>query len=136
MNLQKLINGITIFTTTIIVLTIGIVYFVYNRNLSSPNSCSIPTPVFFCGTKNISENAQEGKHIFNSYCAACHKLDAKATGPALRSIDSVKFWKWITPKNVKIDTTKFEQLGIEYHQSYFVKELTKEDLENIYEYIR
>ena len=28
----------------------------------------------------------KGKEIFNTNCAACHKLDAKATGPALRGV--------------------------------------------------
>jgi cytochrome c551/c552 len=36
---------------------------------------------------------------FNSNCAACHKLDAKATGPALRGIaqkhDKEWLYKWI-----------------------------------------
>jgi cytochrome c2 len=27
-----------------------------------------------------------GKELFNANCAACHKLDAKATGPALEGI--------------------------------------------------
>jgi mono/diheme cytochrome c family protein len=28
----------------------------------------------------------KGKELFNANCAACHKLDAKATGPMLRGI--------------------------------------------------
>ncbi|WP_016990801.1 c-type cytochrome [Flavobacterium sp. ACAM 123] len=40
-----------------------------------------------------------GKELFNSNCAACHKLDAKATGPALRGIaqkhDKEWLYKWI-----------------------------------------
>jgi cytochrome c2 len=36
---------------------------------------------------------------FNSNCAACHKLDAKATGPVLRGIaqkhDKEWLYKWI-----------------------------------------
>jgi mono/diheme cytochrome c family protein len=41
----------------------------------------------------------KGKEIFNTNCAACHKLDAKATGPALRGVGAKyeKVWlhKWI-----------------------------------------
>jgi mono/diheme cytochrome c family protein len=41
----------------------------------------------------------KGKEIFNTNCAACHKLDAKATGPALRGVGAKyeKEWlyKWI-----------------------------------------
>ena len=136
MNLQKLINLTITFTATILILTIGIVYFVYNCNPSNQNSCSTPIPQFICGTENFPENTQKGKQIFNSYCAACHKLNVKATGPDLRTIDSVIYWKWLTPKSVKIDSTKLEQLGIDYHQRYFSKKLSKNDLKNIYDYIR
>ena len=41
----------------------------------------------------------KGKELFNANCAACHKLDAKATGPMLRNIAAKhhKAWlyKWI-----------------------------------------
>jgi mono/diheme cytochrome c family protein len=41
----------------------------------------------------------KGKELFNANCAACHKLDAKATGPALRGIaakhDMPWLYKWI-----------------------------------------
>ncbi|MCG2610841.1 c-type cytochrome [Flavobacterium sp. SM15] len=40
-----------------------------------------------------------GKAIFNANCAACHKLDAKMTGPALRGVadkyDKEWLYKWI-----------------------------------------
>lgn len=41
----------------------------------------------------------KGKALFNSNCAACHKLDAKATGPALRGVaerrEKAWLYKWI-----------------------------------------
>ncbi len=41
----------------------------------------------------------KGKEIFNTNCAACHKLDVKATGPALRDVaakyDKEWLYKWI-----------------------------------------
>jgi mono/diheme cytochrome c family protein len=41
----------------------------------------------------------KGKELFNANCAACHKLDAKSTGPALRGVSEKheKAWlyKWI-----------------------------------------
>ena len=44
-------------------------------------------------------DAAKGKELFNSQCAACHKLDAKMTGPALRNIigkhDKEWLYKWI-----------------------------------------
>jgi len=36
-----------------------------------------------------------GKALFNSNCAACHKLDAKSTGPALRGVKDRHEMSWI-----------------------------------------
>jgi len=40
-------------------------------------------------------DAAAGKALFNANCAACHKLDAKATGPALRGVASKYEMSWI-----------------------------------------
>ncbi len=46
-----------------------------------------------------SGDPAKGKVLFNTNCAACHKLDAKATGPALRGVVARHakpwFYKWI-----------------------------------------
>ena len=36
-----------------------------------------------------------GKELFNANCAACHKLDAKSTGPALRGIGDKHSMDWM-----------------------------------------
>jgi mono/diheme cytochrome c family protein len=52
------------------------------------------TPVVSTGGDPV-----KGKELFNANCAACHKLDAKATGPMLRGIsakhDMPWLYKWI-----------------------------------------
>lgn len=44
-------------------------------------------------------DAVKGKELFNANCAACHKLDAKSTGPALRNVadkyDREWIYKWV-----------------------------------------
>ena len=44
-------------------------------------------------------DAALGKQLFNANCAACHKLDAKSTGPALRGVankyDKEWIYKWV-----------------------------------------
>jgi mono/diheme cytochrome c family protein len=40
-------------------------------------------------------DAAKGKELFNANCAACHKLDAKSTGPALRDVISKHDISWI-----------------------------------------
>jgi mono/diheme cytochrome c family protein len=41
----------------------------------------------------------KGKELFNANCAACHKLDAKSTGPALRGVadkyEMAWLYKWV-----------------------------------------
>ena len=47
----------------------------------------------------FAQDAAKGKELFNTNCAACHKLDAKATGPALRGVaakyDKEWLYKWV-----------------------------------------
>jgi len=48
-----------------------------------------PIPQSFCGNgigMEQSQDNQKGKAIYNANCAACHKLDAVSTGPALRNV--------------------------------------------------
>lgn len=82
----------------------------------------------------FAQDPAKGKEIFNANCAACHKLDAKATGPALRGVadkyDKEWLHKWIKnsadliksgdatavkvfEENGKIPMTAFPQLSAE-----------------------
>ena len=40
-------------------------------------------------------DAAKGKALFNSNCAACHKLDGKSTGPALRGVADRRDRAWL-----------------------------------------
>ena len=40
-------------------------------------------------------DAAAGKALFNAQCAACHKLDAKMTGPALRGVTEKQSSEWL-----------------------------------------
>ena len=52
-----------------------------------------------CRQQAGAGDAVAGKALFNANCAACHKLDKKATGPALRGVaekyDKEWLYKWI-----------------------------------------
>lgn len=96
-------------------------------------SCHIPVPDF-CGTPNLSEDQAKGKEVFNSNCAACHKLDAKSTGPALRGVDSLVFVKWMINKNYKIDSTKIERLGLDFHRTKFTEYVQEKELALLIDY--
>ena len=43
----------------------------------------------------FSQDAAKGKELFNTNCAACHKLDGKATGPALRDVAAKYDKEWL-----------------------------------------
>ena len=57
------------------------------------------TPVAMAPAAAQGGDPVKGKDLFNANCAACHKLDAKATGPALRGVvarhEKAWFYKWI-----------------------------------------
>ncbi len=136
MNIEKkIIYRILIFSFVIITVIIGMTFYFSSDKKNENLSCGNKSQQFYCGTESTPAEKLEGKNIFNSNCAACHKLESKATGPALRSIDSLKYWKMMKQVNVNIDTTKSNKYGLEYHQSFF-HNLTKEDLENIYLYLK
>ncbi|WP_353776847.1 cytochrome c3 family protein [Winogradskyella sp. 3972H.M.0a.05] len=63
---------------------------VIHRNLASK---FFALGFIFLITISTSLNAQEGDHkngktLFNTHCAACHKLDKDMTGPALRNVEA------------------------------------------------
>ncbi len=43
----------------------------------------------------MPENVKKGKSVFNANCAACHKLDGKLVGPALRNISEKRDKAWL-----------------------------------------
>jgi mono/diheme cytochrome c family protein len=59
----------------------------------APAEAAAPAPAAGAG------DAAAGKALFSSNCAACHKLDAKSTGPALRGVaakhDKEWVYKWV-----------------------------------------
>lgn len=128
------IRQILLISISSIIVLVGIIFYEIKTYKASENwYCQTPIPVF-CGTPNLSENQAKGKEIFNSNCAACHKLDARSTGPALRGVDSLVFVKWINDKNYKIDSSKIKEFGIEYHRVEFKESVKEKDLESIIDY--
>ena len=70
------------------------------------NHNSFSKILFFClalmlsfTTISFAQDVAKGKELFNSNCAACHKLDGNSTGPALRGVverhDVAWLHKWI-----------------------------------------
>jgi mono/diheme cytochrome c family protein len=87
-------------------------------------------------------DAAKGKEIFNANCAACHKLDAKMTGPALRGISprlsNEWLYKWIHNSSAVIKSGDAEAVRVskEYNGTVMTAfpQLSNGDIDNIIAY--
>jgi len=83
-----------------------------------------------------------GKALFNANCAACHKLDAKMTGPALRGVTGRQSSEWLHSwiKNsqgmVKSGDAYAVKIFEEYNKSIMTSfpQLSDADVDNILAY--
>lgn len=90
----------------------------------------------------FSGDPAAGKALFNAQCAACHKLDAKMTGPALRGVGTKyeKEWlyKWIrnSAELIKSGDERANKIYNEFNQSPMTAfpQLSDADLDNIIAY--
>ena len=87
-------------------------------------------------------DAIKGKELFNANCAACHKLDAKAVGPALRAVaakyDTAWLYKWIRNSTELIKSGDAQAIKVyeEYNKSVMpaFPQLSDADIDNILAY--
>jgi mono/diheme cytochrome c family protein len=87
-------------------------------------------------------DAKAGEALFKTNCAACHKLDAKATGPALRGVadkhDKEWFYKWIhnSSEVIKSGDPYAVALFNEFNKSVMTAfpQLSTADIDNILAY--
>lgn len=91
------------------------------------------------------ENADPaaGRELFNTLCAACHKLDSKSIGPALRGVTERRgndwLHKWITNSQALIASgdDQAEEIFQEYNQQIMppFPQLSEQDIDNILAYL-
>ncbi len=87
-------------------------------------------------------DAAAGKALFNTHCAACHKMDAKATGPALRGVaakyDRAWLQTWIrnSSEMVKSGDAKAVAIFKEYNGAVMTPfpQLSDKDIDDILAY--
>lgn len=87
-------------------------------------------------------DAAKGKELFNTNCAACHKLDSRSTGPALRGVGDKyeKEWlyKWIKNSSdlIKSGDAKAVKVYEEFGkvQMTAFPQLSNSDVDNIVAY--
>ena len=93
---------------------------------------------------SISQDAdvQAGKNLFNANCAACHKLNKKAVGPALSGVtekyDKDWLYSWIrnSSKLIKSGDAYGAKIYAEYNNAAMtaLPQLSNEDIDNILAY--
>ncbi len=101
-----------------------------------------PAPTAIAAPAASGADPVKGKELFNSQCAACHKLDAKMTGPALRGISSrlTNEWlyKWIrnSQEMIKSGDAEAVRVSAEYNGSVMTAfpQLSNADIDNIIAY--
>jgi mono/diheme cytochrome c family protein len=90
----------------------------------------------------FAQDAAKGKELFNTNCAACHKLDAKATGPALRDVaakyDKEWLYKWVKNSGELIKSGDAQAVKV-FEENNKVPmtafpQLSNEDIDNILAY--
>lgn len=101
-----------------------------------------PAPTAVAAPAASGGDPVKGKELFNSNCAACHKLDAKMTGPALRGISSrlTNEWlyKWIHNSQglIKSGDAEAVRVSAEFNGSVMTAfpQLSTGDIDNIIAY--
>ncbi|WP_432672084.1 cytochrome c3 family protein [Flavobacterium sp. SM2513] len=87
-------------------------------------------------------DAAAGKALFNANCAACHKLDAKMTGPALRGVTERQSSEWLhswikdSQSMVKSGDAAAVKIFEEYNKAIMTPfpQLSNVDIDNILAY--
>lgn len=93
-------------------------------------------------TLSFAQDAAKGKELFNSNCAACHKMDGNSTGPALRGVaerhPSEWLHKWIKNSSglIKSGDAAANKIFNEWKQVPMnsFPNLSDEDIDNIIAY--
>ena len=101
-----------------------------------------PAPTVVAAPAASGGDPVKGKDLFNSNCAACHKLDAKMTGPALRGISSrlANDWiyKWVhnSQEMIKSGDAEAVRVSKEFNGSVMTAfpQLSTADIDNIIAY--
>jgi cytochrome c2 len=100
--------------------------------------------IFLFGSNCFSQddNIKKGKALFNTNCAACHKINKRAVGPALKGVSDKyeKEWLYTWIKNstamVKSGDARAVAIYEEYNGSVMTSfpQLSNEDIDNILAY--
>ncbi|WP_298221309.1 c-type cytochrome [Flavobacterium sp.] len=108
----------------------------------APATAATTAPAAPAAAATGGGDAVKGKELFNTNCAACHKLDAKSTGPALRGVagkhDMAWIYKWVhnSSEMIKSGDAAAVKLFAENNNAVMTAfpQLSEADIDNIIAY--
>ena len=116
----------------------------FAQETAAPAATAMPAaaPAATAPAATAGGDAVKGKELFNANCAACHNLDKKMTGPALRGIsakyDMPWLYKWINNSSalIKSGDAKAVKVFEENNKSVMTAfpQLSSADIDNIIAY--
>jgi cytochrome c551/c552 len=115
---------------------------VHTQNFASKPLNFLLSVCFFFSGFVFAQDIEKGKALFNSQCAACHKLNKKAVGPALAGVtakyDKEWLYSWIKNSAAMIKAGDPQAIAIweEYNKVAMnaFPQLSNEDIDNILAY--
>lgn len=138
--LSQVVAFIFIFLIAVTFVIFGTVYLIFDQQpqpaATTAQVVDVSPPV------ELTETAAQGKAIFKTNCAACHKLYKKAVGPALHNVadkyEREWLYAWIKNSAALIASGDAQAIAVyeEYGRSNMnaFPQLTNEDIDNILEY--
>jgi mono/diheme cytochrome c family protein len=125
-----------------LMLTISLSSFAQEPAASAATAMPAAAPAATAPAATAGGDAVKGKELFNANCAACHNLDRKMTGPALRGVaakyDMPWLYKWINNSSalIKSGDAKAVKIYEEYNKSVMTAfpQLSTADVDNIIAY--
>ena len=113
-------------------LVVGLVWLLIR--FSGKSEVAIKEPVQIDAVvDNFSQDAREGRIVYNIHCASCHYVDRDYIGPDLQTIQLEKFSTWISEPSV--GTNSKSEFGIEYHRKSFGGLIKQEKLDLLLKFI-
>jgi len=85
--------------------------------------------------------AEKGKEIFKAKCTACHKINKRFVGPALKGVTKKQTPEWImnmilNPEVMVVENAKARELLMEFSAPMANQNLTEEEARAVLEYFR
>jgi mono/diheme cytochrome c family protein/DNA-directed RNA polymerase subunit RPC12/RpoP len=114
----------------------------FAQETAAPAAAAAPADATAAAPAEGAGDPAKGKELFNTLCAACHKLDAKSTGPALRGVADrhARPWiyKWVhnSSEMIKSGDAEAVKLFAENNNSVMTPfpQLSEADIDNVMAY--